>query len=196
MQVLPQAPGRRCERLVGPAHGFTAQSLDALVHQGGVHLPQRSAALRLQERGDRRSEEVALDTARGRGRGAPQGQGCAVAVGAGRFAQLVREAAGPRGPCGGGRRGPAQPSTCSSTWWWSPTSRPGRGRTRTSTRKAGALGLVGDDLHALVERARQRALGLLQDRAGPFADPWTAWSPDPAWPLPALPDDEDGTAPC
>ncbi|TYC68628.1 hypothetical protein [Streptomyces sp. CB01881] len=57
------------------------------------------------------------------------------------------------------------------------------------------LGLASDDLHALVEQARQRALGLLQDRSGPFADPWTAWSPDPAWPLPALPDSADGTAP-
>ncbi|MCX5215864.1 hypothetical protein OG689_42725 [Kitasatospora sp. NBC_00240] len=50
-----------------------------------------------------------------------------------------------------------------------------------------------DTEHHLVERARQRALGLLQDRSGPFANPWTAWSPDPAWPLPVLPDGVDTT---
>ncbi|MDH6580272.1 hypothetical protein [Kitasatospora sp. MAP5-34] len=49
------------------------------------------------------------------------------------------------------------------------------------------LGWV-DDLHALVDTARERALGLLHDRAGPFAGGWPTWSPDPAWPLPVLPD--------
>ncbi|MDH6129741.1 DUF402 domain-containing protein [Kitasatospora sp. GP82] len=50
------------------------------------------------------------------------------------------------------------------------------------------LGLVDDDLHALVDAARERALGLLQDRTGPFAGGWPTWSPDPVWPLPVLPD--------
>jgi len=51
------------------------------------------------------------------------------------------------------------------------------------------LGLVDDHLHAHVDHAREKALGLLQDRTGPFAQPWTAWSPDPAWPPPVLPAD-------
>ncbi|MFJ9523638.1 DUF402 domain-containing protein [Kitasatospora sp. NPDC101801] len=51
------------------------------------------------------------------------------------------------------------------------------------------LGLVDDHLHRHVERAREKAVGLLQDRSGPFAQPWSVWSPDPAWPLPVLPAD-------
>ncbi|MFI9332132.1 DUF402 domain-containing protein [Kitasatospora sp. NPDC052868] len=71
-----------------------------------------------------------------------------------------------------------------SAWSWKDEDEYAQGR---------RLGLVGDDLHTLVEQARQRALGLLQDRAGPFADPWTTWLPDPAWPLPTLPGGADGT---
>ncbi|MEV7189024.1 DUF402 domain-containing protein [Kitasatospora sp. NPDC093102] len=73
-----------------------------------------------------------------------------------------------------------------SDWSWKDEDEYAQGR---------RLGLVGDDLHTSVEQARRRALGLLQERAGPFADPWTAWSPDPAWPLPVLPDGAVGTAP-
>ncbi|MFI5532178.1 DUF402 domain-containing protein [Kitasatospora sp. NPDC051853] len=50
------------------------------------------------------------------------------------------------------------------------------------------LGVVDDHLHAEVERARERALGMLQDRVGPFAEPWRAWAPDPSWPDPLLPE--------
>ncbi|MFJ5122386.1 DUF402 domain-containing protein [Kitasatospora sp. NPDC088548] len=49
------------------------------------------------------------------------------------------------------------------------------------------LGLIDDDLHLRVEAAREQALGLLQDRRGPFADTWPAWAPDPGWPNPQLP---------
>ncbi|MET8624588.1 DUF402 domain-containing protein [Kitasatospora sp. NPDC004669] len=49
------------------------------------------------------------------------------------------------------------------------------------------LGFITDADHRAVEQARERALGLLQDRAGPFAEPWPAWTPDPVWPVPVLP---------
>ncbi|MEU8515951.1 DUF402 domain-containing protein [Kitasatospora sp. NPDC048722] len=49
------------------------------------------------------------------------------------------------------------------------------------------LGVVDERLHGAVDAARERALGLLQDRAGPFAGGWPAWTPDPSWPLPELP---------
>lgn len=49
------------------------------------------------------------------------------------------------------------------------------------------LGVVDDRLHRAVDAARQRALGLLRERAGPFAGGWPAWAPDPAWPRPELP---------
>ncbi|MFC9328729.1 DUF402 domain-containing protein [Kitasatospora sp. NPDC057015] len=53
------------------------------------------------------------------------------------------------------------------------------------------LGFVSDADHHLVEQARMRAVGLLQDRSGPFAEPWPTWAPDPAWPPPELPDHAD-----
>lgn len=56
------------------------------------------------------------------------------------------------------------------------------------------LGLVDDSLHALVDVARERALGLLQNCAGPFAGSWPAWAPDPDWPLPLLPHGADQVA--
>ncbi|AUG81828.1 hypothetical protein CFP65_7235 [Kitasatospora sp. MMS16-BH015] len=51
------------------------------------------------------------------------------------------------------------------------------------------LGLIDDDLHVQVEAAREQALGLLQDRRGPFAEAWPTWAPDPGWPHPQLPCD-------
>ncbi|MFC8448178.1 DUF402 domain-containing protein [Kitasatospora sp. NPDC057223] len=72
-----------------------------------------------------------------------------------------------------------------STWSW---------KDEDEYAQARRLGLIGDDLHTLVDHARRRALGLLQEQAGPFGDPWTAWSPDPAWPLPTLPGGPDDTA--
>ncbi|GAA4830162.1 DUF402 domain-containing protein [Kitasatospora terrestris] len=56
------------------------------------------------------------------------------------------------------------------------------------------LGFITDTDHRAVEQACERALALLQDRAGPFAAPWPAWTPDPTWPLPELPDGADRTA--
>ncbi|MFE0460403.1 DUF402 domain-containing protein [Kitasatospora sp. NPDC058965] len=50
------------------------------------------------------------------------------------------------------------------------------------------LGLVDDTLHSLVEAARERALALLEGPALPFSGAWPAWTPDPTWPVPVLPD--------
>ncbi|MER7701421.1 DUF402 domain-containing protein [Kitasatospora sp. NPDC097605] len=55
--------------------------------------------------------------------------------------------------------------------------------------QARRLGLVDDTLHRLVERARERALALLEDRAGPFASGIDAWAAPPVFPLPVLPPD-------
>jgi hypothetical protein len=56
------------------------------------------------------------------------------------------------------------------------------------------LGFITDAEHRRVEQARERALGLLQDRSGPFAEPWPTWAPDATWPLPELPDGADRAA--
>ncbi len=55
--------------------------------------------------------------------------------------------------------------------------------------QARRLGLIDDRLHAKVDVARERALGLLEERAAPFAGDWPSWSPDPSWPRPQLPAD-------
>ncbi|WP_329560290.1 DUF402 domain-containing protein [Kitasatospora sp. NBC_01266] len=49
------------------------------------------------------------------------------------------------------------------------------------------LGVVDDYVGRQVERARERAIGMLDDRTGPFAGGWPTWAPDPSWPLPTLP---------
>jgi hypothetical protein len=59
-----------------------------------------------------------------------------------------------------------------------------------------------DDLQAMIDRcliddatvAKVRDAGLEVVRrstegAEPFCDPWPAWTPDPSWPIPVLPDD-------
>ncbi|MFJ1754906.1 DUF402 domain-containing protein [Kitasatospora sp. NPDC088134] len=51
------------------------------------------------------------------------------------------------------------------------------------------LGVIDDGLDRQVRRARERASGLLDERAGPFAGGWPRWTPDPHWPLPVLPAD-------
>ncbi|WP_380286484.1 DUF402 domain-containing protein [Kitasatospora purpeofusca] len=53
------------------------------------------------------------------------------------------------------------------------------------------LGVIDDYLHHQVERAQGRAIAMLDNQAGPFADGWPAWAPDAACPLPVLPDDAD-----
>ncbi len=73
-----------------------------------------------------------------------------------------------------------------------PEARPARPGARYAHGRR--LGFITDADHRMVERARERALGLLQDRAGPFAGPWPSWAPDPAWPQPELPDGADRAA--
>lgn len=58
------------------------------------------------------------------------------------------------------------------------------------------LGLIAEDEHAAVTRAREEALDMLERRVGAFgADPEAAWRPDPAWPLPELPAPGTSAAP-
>ncbi|MFD8694329.1 DUF402 domain-containing protein [Kitasatospora purpeofusca] len=73
-----------------------------------------------------------------------------------------------------------------SGYWWKDEDEYAHGR---------RLGFVTDAEHRSVGQARERALGLLQERAGPFAAPWPAWKPDPSWPLPVLPADADRADP-
>ncbi|WP_240496646.1 DUF402 domain-containing protein [Streptomyces torulosus] len=51
------------------------------------------------------------------------------------------------------------------------------------------LGIVTDVEHQAVDSARDRALAMLEERSGPFADAasWSAWRWNPAWPIPSLP---------
>jgi hypothetical protein len=49
------------------------------------------------------------------------------------------------------------------------------------------LGLIDDALHQRVEAAREQVIALIESRQGPFADDWSAWRRDPAWPIPQLP---------
>ncbi|MFF2819582.1 DUF402 domain-containing protein [Kitasatospora cineracea] len=65
-----------------------------------------------------------------------------------------------------------------SSWQWKDEDEYAHGR---------RLGLITDADHRAVDQARGHALGLLQERRGPFAAPWPEWVPDPAWPLPVLP---------
>jgi len=50
------------------------------------------------------------------------------------------------------------------------------------------LGLVADWCHKEIESAREQVVALVEQAAGPFAQPWSTWKPDPTWPLPTLPD--------
>jgi hypothetical protein len=51
------------------------------------------------------------------------------------------------------------------------------------------LGIVSDVEHQAVDLARAQVLGMLEDRAEPFADAdrWASWRWDAAWPMPCLP---------
>ncbi|OKI95101.1 DUF402 domain-containing protein [Kitasatospora sp. CB01950] len=53
------------------------------------------------------------------------------------------------------------------------------------------LGVVDDHLDRQVQQACGRAIAMLDNHAGPFATGWPAWTPDPSWPLPLLPDGAD-----
>jgi hypothetical protein len=50
------------------------------------------------------------------------------------------------------------------------------------------LGLVGDGEHAALQRARERAVALIDTRGGPFREDWPRWRADANWPIPVLPD--------
>ncbi|MGH3488172.1 MAG: DUF402 domain-containing protein [Actinopolymorphaceae bacterium] len=50
------------------------------------------------------------------------------------------------------------------------------------------LGLVTDAQHAEIERAKDQAFGMFEQRTGPFDEKWLTWRRGPAWPLPVLPD--------
>ena len=49
------------------------------------------------------------------------------------------------------------------------------------------LGLIDDALHRRIDTARQQVISLIESRQGPFAEDWSSWQRDPAWPAPALP---------
>lgn len=55
--------------------------------------------------------------------------------------------------------------------------------------QARRLGVIDDAVHSAVEQARQRAVALIEARAGPFAAEWPVRAPAPGWPLPELPPD-------
>ncbi|MFJ6385914.1 DUF402 domain-containing protein [Kitasatospora sp. NPDC092039] len=57
------------------------------------------------------------------------------------------------------------------------------------------LGVVDDYTAGQIDRARGRAIGMLDDQAGPFAAGWPRWEPDPALPLPTLPSGADEATP-
>jgi Protein of unknown function (DUF402) len=50
------------------------------------------------------------------------------------------------------------------------------------------LGLISDTQHAGIERAKDQAFAMFEQRTGPFDERWLSWRRDPAWPLPVLPD--------
>lgn len=49
------------------------------------------------------------------------------------------------------------------------------------------LGLITEEQHRHVDRAREEVLARIAERAEPFATDLAAWRRDPAWPLPGLP---------
>lgn len=49
------------------------------------------------------------------------------------------------------------------------------------------LGLISDALHQRVDAAREQVVTLIESRRGPFAEDWSSWQRNPAWPTPALP---------
>jgi len=51
------------------------------------------------------------------------------------------------------------------------------------------LGLIDDALHQRVDAAREQVISLIESRRGPFADDYSWWRRDPAWPTPVLPID-------
>ncbi|MFC5187482.1 DUF402 domain-containing protein [Actinomadura harenae] len=67
-----------------------------------------------------------------------------------------------------------------STWRWKDEDEYAHGR---------RVGVIDDDAHRAVDKARDRAVAMIEQREGPFApdSPWRHWHWNPAWPAPALP---------
>ncbi len=57
--------------------------------------------------------------------------------------------------------------------------------------QAQADGLVGAELAGRVREAGARAVRLIEEWGWPFREHWQDWRPDPAWPVPTLPEDWD-----
>jgi hypothetical protein len=53
--------------------------------------------------------------------------------------------------------------------------------------QARRLGVIGEADHRQIEAAREEAIDLLERGAGPFAEDWSQWRPEPEWELPTLP---------
>lgn len=51
------------------------------------------------------------------------------------------------------------------------------------------IGLVAPDQAAAIRAEGERVIQRLEDRLAPFSAGWDRWQPDPAWPVPRLPDD-------
>ncbi|OON81361.1 cytidylyl-2-hydroxypropylphosphonate hydrolase [Streptomyces tsukubensis] len=54
-------------------------------------------------------------------------------------------------------------------------------------------GLMDDEQAARVREAGRRAVAAIEAWNAPFSEGWQQWRPDPAWPVPVLPDDWDRT---
>ncbi|MFB9238183.1 DUF402 domain-containing protein [Plantactinospora siamensis] len=67
-----------------------------------------------------------------------------------------------------------------SRWAWKDEDEYAHGR---------RLGVITDADHRRIGRARERAVALLENRAGPFARDWSGWTVPPGWSVPALPPD-------
>ncbi|MGW1462806.1 cytidylyl-2-hydroxypropylphosphonate hydrolase [Streptomyces sp. NPDC002308] len=59
--------------------------------------------------------------------------------------------------------------------------------------QAQRVGLMDAGTAERVRRAGRAAVSVIEAWGAPFRDGWEHWRPDPAWPVPALPDDWDRT---
>lgn len=59
--------------------------------------------------------------------------------------------------------------------------------------QAQRAGLMGPRQARRVREAGDAAVEVIRSWGPPFADGWPGWRPDPAWPIPALPDNWDRT---
>ena len=51
------------------------------------------------------------------------------------------------------------------------------------------VGLLAPAEAAAVRAEGERAVRAVEERDWPYRDGWERWTPDPAWPVPELPDD-------